>query len=648
VGKSLRDHLDRGKVVPAQDRPPDVTMVNAVTINEITMESNEMERTSYDVMSKRDLEAEVRTMYKRKDKKIRSANTPLSNGVNPSGNVMRDTTGNEGLGREMPSGGKKVPRGSRLTSERLAKMKIGTEFLSREEKQIFIDILFEHEGAIAFDDSEMGLLDPRIELPIKIHTVPHQPWQQVNLRLPRAMQEEATRQVKEKMDLGILEFSQGPYRSRYFLVAKKEPGSWRFINDVQSLNKVTIREAGMPPAVDEFSEDFAGYPITSAIDYYSGYSQLSLDAASRDYTAFLTDIGLVRNTRLPQGWTNSVSTFQRVICKVHYRQIPCHARPFLDDVGLKGPKDRYNDVEIYPGVRLFVYEHAQIFRQFMHDVWRSGMTISGTKSAIGMTGINIVGMMCDVHGRRPDEKKVRKILDWPTPNSTKDARAFIGICVFYRIFIISFSIIAAPIFDLFRKGKRFLWTRECQISMEKLKQSLTVAPILITLDFGPSAGMIYLIVDASTTVGWGAILEQLQSDGKRKPARYESGVWNDSERKYDAVKLECRGLLKALKKLRFWLYGRHFTVETDAQTLVWLLNQPPNDLPNAMMTRWLSYIRLFDFDVKHIKGMKNGAADSLSWRGLAETDSDGEDNPGELFDAKLNAVSVERSECHTA
>jgi hypothetical protein len=317
VGKSLRDHLDRGEVVPAQDRPPDVTMVNAVTINEITMESNEMEWTSYDVMSKKDLEAEVRTMYKWKDKKIRSANTPLSNGVNLSGNVMRDTTGNEGLGREMPSGGKKVPQGSRLTPERLAKMKIGTRFLSREEKQIFIDILFEYEGAIAFDDSEMGLLNPRIELPIKMHTVPHQPWQQLNLRLPRAMQEEATRQVKEKIDLGILEFSQSPYRSRYFLVAKKEPGSWRFINDVQSLNKVTIREAGMPPAVDEFSEDFAGYPITSAIDYYSGYSQLSLDAASRDYTAFLTDIGLVRNTRLPQGWTNSVSTFQRIICKVH-------------------------------------------------------------------------------------------------------------------------------------------------------------------------------------------------------------------------------------------------------------------------------------------------------------------------------------------
>ena len=35
---------------------------------------------------------------------------------------------------------------------------------------------------------------------------------------------------------------------------------------------------------------------------------------------------------------------------------------------------------------------------------------------------------------------------------------------------------------------------------------------------------------------------------KRHPARYESGMWVSSEKKYDSEKLECQGLLKALKK----------------------------------------------------------------------------------------------------
>ena len=108
------------------------------------------------------------------------------------------------------------------------------------------------------------------------------------------------------------------------------------------------------------------------------------------------------------------------------------------------------------------------------------------------------------------------------------------------------------------------------------------------------------------------------------------------------MKLECRGLLKSLKKFRFWVYGRHFIVETDSRTLVWILNQPPNDLPNAMMTRWLSYIRLFDFEVKHINGTKNGAADGLSRRGIAKGDEEEED-PDEFFEGKVGNVVADRA-----
>src|SRR5437773_9380840 len=130
--------------------------------------------------------------------------------------------------------------------------------------------------------------------------------------------------------------------------------------------------------------------------------------------------------------------------------------------------------------------------------------------------------------------------------------------------------------------------------------------------------------------------------GTTRPARFESGIWNDVEKKYDAIKLKCRGLLKALKKSRFWLFGRSFSVETDAQTLVWLLNQPPNDLPNAIITRWLTYIRLFDFDVKHIPGNKNSGADALSRRGLALEDPDElSDDVDDYFGAKIFNIQIE-------
>ncbi len=107
----------------------------------------------------------------------------------------------------------------------------------------------------------------------------------------------------------------------------------------------------MPPSVDEFSEDFAEYPITSAVDYFAGYYQIPLDKSSHDLTAFMSLLGLVRMTRLPQGWTNSVVEVICIIGRVHYRQIPREVWPFIDDIGIKGPKSRYNDEEISPGIR---------------------------------------------------------------------------------------------------------------------------------------------------------------------------------------------------------------------------------------------------------------------------------------------------------
>ncbi|OMJ08313.1 Retrovirus-related Pol polyprotein from transposon [Smittium culicis] len=65
-----------------------------------------------------------------------------------------------------------------------------------------------------------------------------------------------------------------------------------------------------------------------------------------------------------------------------------------------------------------------------------------------------------------------------------------------------------------------------------------------------------------------------------------------------------------VKKLKIYLYGIKFTVETDARSLLFMLNKP--DLPNETASRWLSYLQLFDFDINHIKGENNGVADGLS------------------------------------
>ncbi len=169
------------------------------------------------------------------------------------------------------------------------------------------------------------------------------------------------------------------------------------------------------------------------------------------------------------------------------------------------------------------------------------------------------------------------------------------------------------------------------------------APLLCKLHYDPAEGwgMIVLAVDASLD-GWGGTLGQLDPEGRKRVARYESGTWNHAERRYDAGKRECRGLLKALQKTRFWLCGVHFVLELDANTLVAQLSRAATDLPGALVTRWLAWIQLFDFEVRHVKGTKHGAADGLSRRPRQDDDSDDELDIDEFVTDQLEAVGIAR------
>ena len=90
--------------------------------------------------------------------------------------------------------------------------------------------------------------------------------------------------------------------------------------------------------MEEFSERFAGYPVVSLVDLFSGYDQCTLDPASCDITAFDTRLGLMRMTTLPMGYTNAVQVFDRVMRKVLQHQIlRGRCEPFIHDVAAKPP-----------------------------------------------------------------------------------------------------------------------------------------------------------------------------------------------------------------------------------------------------------------------------------------------------------------------
>jgi hypothetical protein len=227
--------------------------------------------------------AVARILYKRKGLKVQPVDEAHAGGKRPAGDadwrqrrIEREISQNAGRysGYIVPKFST-IQRGSRLTSARIAKMEIGKS-LTPEERELLLEVLFNREAAIAFKGTEKGRFHDGIEPPHVIPTIPHKAWQIPSFRIPAALQGASVRILKDRLECGTIERSSGPYRNPWFLVEKhgferdeggnliedatgKPMKRYRLINSAQRVNAVTIRDASLPPSVDDFSEQCSGY-----------------------------------------------------------------------------------------------------------------------------------------------------------------------------------------------------------------------------------------------------------------------------------------------------------------------------------------------------------------------------------------------------
>ena len=305
----------------------------------------------------------------------------------------------------------KVPRGTQLTRERLDKMDIGV-WLWEDERKMVEEMLVNREGALAFDWIECGKIYENVCPPVIIKTVSHDAWQEPKFYLPRTLIFIVIEMLRDCIKCGILEKCDGPYRNPWFLVTKKVVNTYRLINTAMKLNSVTLYDANLPLNVDEFSEEFVKCAVASLIDFFSRYDQLTLDPKCRDMTAFDTPLRLLRITTPPQGTTNSVTQFVKVIMTILEDIFPHIAMLFLDDIGVKGLYTKYDNEEILPRVRRFVFEHIQMLDTTLERLKRAEACI-GAKSQFCHNEINIVGFIYGYNKRSPANAKIVKIIKWP-------------------------------------------------------------------------------------------------------------------------------------------------------------------------------------------------------------------------------------------
>lgn len=558
------------------------------------------------------------TAYKRVDRKVK----PVPGVFPEDAKVIRRFPENPLASLQpLPIKPPKFVENGRLTQERLEAMKLNPDgFLWPEEEKLFHHILQLHQNTFVFEDSQRGSFREDYFTPYIIPVVPHEPWAFANIPIPPGIKERVMQLLKEKMDAGVYELCQSSYRSRWFCVLKKN-GKLRIVHDLQPLNKVTIKEAGLPPNLDSFVEPFAGRQCYTVFDLYWGFDARKVHPKSRDLSAFQTPLGLLRITSLPTGFTNSPAEFQACMTFILQHEIPHIADIFIDDLPIKGPDTRYEDEDGNPevltgnpGIRRFIWEHAQDVHRIIHRVAHAGGTFSPTKVQLARPEALIVGHKCTPNGRLPDDQKIEKIINWPTLTTVKEVRGFLGLCGTVRIWIKDYSAIARPLTELVRKTEDFVWDDRRESAFQQLKKLITTAPALHPIDYN-SDNPVILSVDSSI-IAVGFILSQIDDNGKKRPARYGSIPMNERESRYSQPKIELYGLFRALRAYRLYLVGvKRLIVEVDAKYIKGMLNEP--DLqPNATINRWIQGILLFDFELVHVPADRHRGPDALSRRRL--------------------------------
>jgi len=94
----------------------------------------------------------------------------------------------------------------------------------------------------------------------------------------------------------------------------------------------------------------------------------------------------------------------------------------------------------------------------------------------------------------------------------------------------------------------FVWTEECQEAFDSLKELVTTAPALLSIDYSCEQPIILSV--GSSYLDVGMILFQMDEHGKHRPSQYGSLPFSLVEATYSQPKLElCIWTISSVAKL---------------------------------------------------------------------------------------------------
>ncbi|UYV75694.1 K02A2.6-like [Cordylochernes scorpioides] len=219
-------------------------------------------------------------------------------------------------------------------------------------------------------------------------------------------------------------------------------------------------------------------------------------------------------------------------------------------------------------------------KQVLSKLKETGLALIKEKCVFSSPKLKFLGHQIGPDGLKPDEKKIRVIIEMPSPQNVTELKRFLGMINYLSRFIPSLAERAHPLYSLLSQKDDWFWGDNQVKAFETLKKALSSFPTLAM--YNPSYKT-FITADASS-FDLGAYLSQINGKNQRQIIAYASRSLSETERKYAQI-------------------------EKEALALTWAMAM--EDLSPRIQRMKLRMMR-YSFKIKYIPGKENILADVLS------------------------------------
>ena len=518
----------------------------------------------------------------------------------------------------------KDPRGN-MTDEQILCKYIGLSKskLDEHDKAVLMDIILKYKRAFSWRD-EIGEC-PNIKIDIDV--IDDSPFFVRPFPISEEDKPIMDWQMQRLVSLGILTRNTTSHTSPVMLITRKITKDKRPVVDFRLLNTRIKRHNTSTPLMRDICQMLgkAQSKILSCVDLKDAFHSLRLTDRAKDFCGILPYFGShhYRYEVMPMGLSISPCKWIQYIGFV-MEKMPCPENyiAIMDDLLVHSKEENHMD-RISDMLKALI-EHGLKLSPKKCQFFRDELVYMGNIFQTSSDGITIT----------PIKTRQETILNTPAPKTPKECKSFCGVVNYVSLFCPHLQSLLAPIYDLTRKGRPFVWTKLHEKNFEQIKKLMASTPVL-TL---PTSNGRYILYSDTSKTHAGSALWQIQN-GKPRLIGYGSKSLPKACANYGITELEMTGLMYNMLTWKYWLGKKDFDAAVDHKAIPHIMKakHPPT---TDRIARLLFGLNAFTFHLYYVKGKDMILCDFLS-----RVAADGGD-PMDLVPVAFNAFSMLQEHCY--